>query len=143
MEQAVRHKDSSNKALAHSTFVQMLSQLPSSLSSVKDIDSSTDVKDYINSSTDVKDYIGVLTWLVGKVPNRTGSLRQAMSEIYLKHYLSGLVAFLSATPQSVADIPSFTDIVWQHLCPALIQLLGNPMVDKAAQRGKVNISKSK
>ena len=32
----------------------------------------------------------------------------------------------------------FTDIIWQQLCPALIQLLGNPMVDKAAQRGKVN-----
>lgn len=57
-----------------------------------------------------------------------------------RHYLDGLVTLLSSTPPTLVQHTTFTDIVWQQLCPSLIQLLGNPMVDKAAQRGKVGFA---
>ena len=43
LEQAVKHKETSQKALAHSTFLQMLSQLPRNLASEGELPASAEV----------------------------------------------------------------------------------------------------
>ncbi|XP_028913751.1 brefeldin A-inhibited guanine nucleotide-exchange protein 3 isoform X3 [Ornithorhynchus anatinus] len=125
------HQRSINTAV-RATLSQMLSDLTLQLRQRQEntiIENPEVPQDYKSQGSTVEalcdDVVSVLTVLCEKLQAVINE-NQQLQLLYLECILS----MLSSSSTSMHHHKAFTDLIWKHLCPALIVILGNPVHDK-------------
>ena len=75
------------------------------------------------------DVIETLRYLVDKIDSfkmSPSSANNVLISQKLGLCLDGLLTGLRCLPNSINRSPQFLEMLWQHLCPTLISILGNP-----------------
>ncbi|XP_071113726.1 brefeldin A-inhibited guanine nucleotide-exchange protein 3-like [Haliotis cracherodii] len=75
------------------------------------------------------DVVSILKYLCDKL---IGLQSGSQTKQSLPLILEGIHAILSQAPQTLRNNDSFQELVWKHLCPTLISLLGTPKAEKSS-----------